>query len=360
MSLDNDWLEYLNEEENDQENEFEHDINTDVFEKDVSMTKKIAPEASELYISTKTEIAFLNKELDLNTIFWQLPIIDYDVLTEGFIKKQMKFISNTEAEYDVIQTNIKKYTDIYVEQQILSKMKADIGTKKYKDVRKISIGLSKKDMLSNRTKKKGAFYNCFVIIMRILVEGVYKEFHIKIFNTGKIELPGIQTENILTHVKERLLTILNVTIDQSLKYREDVLKNFDGIESILINSNFDCNYYLDRFKLSQILKYKRNLNVIYDSCTYPGVRCKFYYNTESSNYSGIKTDTNTKSISFMIFRTGSILIVGKCSEEVLHNIYTYIKELLYEYYAEIEISNVDKKDKQRHIKKVRKQITFTN
>ena len=98
MSLDNDWLEYLNEEENDQEKEFEHDINTDVFEKDVSTTKKIAPEASELYISTKTEIAFLNKELDLNTIFWQLPIIDYDVFTEGFIKKQMKFISNSEVD----------------------------------------------------------------------------------------------------------------------------------------------------------------------------------------------------------------------------------------------------------------------
>ena len=60
----------------------------------------------------------------------------------------------------------------------------------------------------------------------------------------------------------------------------------------------------------------------------------------------------------MIFRTGSILIVGKCSEEVLRHIYTYIKELLYEYYAEIEISNIEKKDKQRHIKKVRKQITI--
>tara|TARA_Y100000768_G_scaffold387239_1_gene377881 strand:- start:3491 stop:4558 length:1068 start_codon:yes stop_codon:yes gene_type:complete len=351
MSLDNDWLEYLNETEEDIVEQASHDI------VEISDTPaKVAPIASELYISTKTEIAFLNKELDLYRIFWQLPIIDYDKTGEGFIKKQMKFISNTPEEYDDIQKNIEKYQDIYVEQQILSKMKTDIGVKKYKDVRKISIGLSKKDMLSNRTKKKGAFYNCFVIIMRILVENLYKEFHIKIFNTGKIELPGIQSEEMLSVVKVKMLSILNESIDATLKYREDVLKNFDGVESILINSNFDCNYYLDRFKLSQILKYRRNLNVIYDSCTYPGVRCKFYYNTDTSNYSGIKTSENTKSISFMIFRTGSILIVGKCSEIVLRHIYTYIKELLYEYYSEIEIANVEKKEKFRHVKRVKKQI----
>ena len=43
-------------------------------------------------------------------------------------------------------------------------------------------------MITNRTKKKGAFYNCFVIIMRVMENGKFKEYHIKIFNTGKIEL----------------------------------------------------------------------------------------------------------------------------------------------------------------------------
>ena len=34
-------------------------------------------------------------------------------------------------------------------------------------------------------KKKGAFYNCFALIIRIKEKNVYKEVHIKIFNTGK-------------------------------------------------------------------------------------------------------------------------------------------------------------------------------
>uniref|UniRef100_A0A6C0BWJ4 TATA-box binding protein n=1 Tax=viral metagenome TaxID=1070528 RepID=A0A6C0BWJ4_9ZZZZ len=346
MTLDNDWLDYLNNEES---------CEGAVVES-VRVSDKTPPIASTLYISTKTEIAFLNKELDLYNIFWRLPVTNYDLLESGFVKKQMKFISNSLPEYEETQNNLKEYSELYIEQQLLSKMKADIGAKKYKDVRKISIGLSKKDLLTNRTKKKGAFYNCFVLILRIETNKIFKEFHIKIFNTGKIELPGIQTHQMLIDVKKKLISILNVSIDSELAYREDILKNFDGIESILINSNFDCNYYLDRFKLSQILKYKRNLNVIYDSCSYPGVRCKFYYNAKTVNYSGIKTEENIKSISFMIFRTGSILIVGKCSEEVLRNIYLYIKDLLYEYYAEIEIPNVEKKEKIKHIKRVRKQI----
>jgi TATA-box binding protein (TBP) (component of TFIID and TFIIIB) len=351
MSLDTDWLDYLNDDECSDQHQSDRKCTVDE-------PMKNAPKASDLYISTKTEIAFLNKALDLYSIFWKLPITDYDALQCGFIKKQMKFISNTPEEYDDIQKNIERYGDNYVDQQILSKMKADIGVKKYKDVRKISIGLSKKDMLTNRSKKKGAFYNCFVIILRVLYEGVYKEFHIKIFNTGKIEMPGIQKESIFLIVKKKLLEILNESIDPEIKYREDVLKNFDGVESILINSNFDCNFYLDRYKLSQILKYDRNLNIIYDSCTYPGVRCKFYYNPDCSNYSGVKSSENTKSISFMIFRTGSILIVGKCSENVLRHIYKYIKELLHDYYAEIEIPNLEKKTKIKHVKKVKRQIVF--
>jgi hypothetical protein len=321
MNLDNDWLNYLNG------NESEDELQLTREDEVVKIASIPSPMPTELYISTKTEIAFLNKPMLLREMFWQIPVQNYDTLEEGIIKKQMKFISNTQEEYDDIQNNLKNYEEYYIEQHILSTMKADIGIKKYKDVRKISIGISKKDILSNRSKKKGAFYNCFVLIIRIKCKGVFKEFHTKIFNTGKIELPGIQTHEMFIDVKKLLIKILQTNIDSSLNYREDILKNFVGDESILINSNFDCNYYLDRYKLSQILKFERNLNVIYDSCTYPGVRCKFYYNSITNNYTGIKTAENNKSISFMIFRTGSVLIVGKCSECVLRHVYVYITDV---------------------------------
>ena len=38
--------------------------------------------------------------------------------------------------------------------------------------------------------------------------------------------------------------------------------------------------------------------------------------------------TNVKEVSFMIFRTGSVLIVGKCDENVLMLIYEFLKVIL--------------------------------
>ena len=48
---------------------------------------------SDIYISTKTKIAFLNlKQIDLVKTFWSIPILDYWIPKEGILKKSMKII----------------------------------------------------------------------------------------------------------------------------------------------------------------------------------------------------------------------------------------------------------------------------
>ena len=44
----------------------------------------------------------------------------------------------------------------------------------------------------------------------------------------------------------------------------------------------------------------------------------------------------------MIFRTGSILIVGKCDEKILYIVYHFIKNILEEEYKDIYVSNIEK------------------
>ena len=46
-------------------------------------------------------------------------------------------------------------------------------------------------------------------------------------------------------------------------------------------------------------------------------------------------DGECKEISFMIFRTGSILIVGNCTKKVLYIIYNFLKKILKNEYVEI-------------------------
>jgi hypothetical protein len=310
--------------------------------KDVNQTSKpynndFIPKCSDIYISTQTKIAYLNHPINLGDVFWKIPIIEYHDESEGIIKKQMKINNTTQKEVDDMETKIKETTS-YIEVDIISKINNVSARKtKFKDVRKINIGLCKKDLMSYRIKKRGAFYNCFVLIMRIKgLSGRYQESHIKVFNTGKLEIPGIQENSFLTLVLEKLVKILSPYID-------DLKVIHDKTETVLINSNFTSNFFINRHALADILKFKYKIHVVYDPCSYPGIQCKFYFNSKNKIHDGtckcskrcdksnrykINSDSSCSEISFMIFRTGSVLIVGHCSEETLHIIYKCVKNIL--------------------------------
>ena len=258
----------------------------------------------------------------------------------------------------MIQSKLKDV--FYFEEHVITHIDNPNGRIKFKDVRKVSIGISKKDIMRYRCKKKSAFYNCFVLILRLKVNDEFKEFHVKVFNTGKIEIPGIQSDDTFELILREILGILKPHISPDLDYKENTN------ETVLINSNFNCGYFINREALYEILKYKYNIQAIYDPCSYPGIQCKFYYKQEDAPYSiqnGVQQkDKNVTEVSFMIFRTGSILIVGKCDENVLMVIYQFLKNILTcEYKNIFQKSHVPEanvaKDK---LKKMRRKTVLIN
>ena len=294
------------------------------------------PKCSDLYISTTTKISYFDKDIDLFDVFWKIPIISYSTKDVGCVKKQMKYTFVDESDVESIKKKLEDY-ELYDLQQI-SFVKND--TKNiYKDVRKINIGMCEKDIVSTRSKKKSAFYNCFVLIVRLYDDNseTFKENHVKIFNTGKLEMPGIKCDKfhnmILTYVKElfRLHCGLNVNIKENH-------------ETVLINSNFTCNFCINREKLTSILKQKYKIETSYDPCSYPGIMSKKLI------------ENSKKKISFMIFRTGSVLIVGKCSLEQIEKLYLELKEIFKNEYNEIAVdinfNNMLKKNKSQRKKYV--------
>jgi hypothetical protein len=294
-----------------------------------------SPKATNIYISTKTKIAYLNNIIDLKNIFWLIPTIDYYRPLNGVIKKQIKINSNTTEEYNFIQEKLKQEKSI-VEQYIITHIDNPAGRIKFKDIRKVSIGICKKDIMSYRSKKKSAFYNCFVLILRIKIDCVYKDFHVKVFNTGKLEIPGIQNDKSFEIILEEIIKILQPYFEDKLSYKP----NSD--ETVLINSNFNCGFYINREVLFDIFKFKYNIQAIYDPCSYPGIQCKFYFNPDVEIQNGCQISEenkhlykNIKEVSFMIFRTGSVLIVGKCDEKLLLSIYEFLKIILNNEYKNI-------------------------
>ncbi len=322
-----------------------------------------APKSSNIYISTKTKIAYLDTPVDLKELFWQVPVIPYAKPCDGVIKKQMKF--NTISPEELLDIQEKLKSEMYFEEHIITHIDNPSGRIKFKDTRKISIGVSKKDLMSYRCKKKSAFYNCFVLILRMRVQNIFKEFHVKVFNTGKLEIPGVQSETVFELILKQVTETLQPYLKQKLGYKDD------SNETVLINSNFNCGFFINREALYDILKFKYNIQSIYDPCSYPGIQCKFYYNPDVGIQNGCQISEenkqlfqNIQEVSFMIFRTGSVLIVGRCDENVLMIIYEFLKIILNNEFKNINQRNVTSgsttetviKDKKKKIR--RKNITI--
>lgn len=358
-SIDDEWFQFLNGKE-----PYLNDINYDNTPSQVSSQNKI-PECQDLYISTTTRVLFLNTPIDIDNVFWNINIGKYSNPNTVIIKKQMKIVSKTIEEYNEYRqklSNIEYYTE-HIIKQVNNPLARRV---KFKDERKITIGISKKDIMNYRGKVKNAFYNCFAIIVRFKQEGSFKEIHVKVFNTGKLEIPGIINEELLYKVKNILIDLLARITNRSI-YFIDTHKE----QNVLINSNFNCGYYINRDKLYKILRTKYNLETTYDPCSYPGIKCKFYYNNKVSSDTeqhGLieSCDKYMKSselteydkyteISFMIFRTGSCLVVGNCVERILRFVYEYIKTILYNEYTEIYVTSDIKSIKEKK-EKLRKKI----
>jgi TATA-box binding protein (TBP) (component of TFIID and TFIIIB) len=309
MTIDDEWLNFL---DNKQDDTLTVDVNSDIIQANVSLDD-LEKACSAIYISTKTKILFLSKTINIFEDFWKIPIIDYNKQIEGITKKQIKVSFENVEDYNKMLAKLETISNVN------SKIISHIDNERFKHTRKISIGLSKKDLLNNPNKEKSAFYNCFVLFLRIYHNNTFKETHIKIFNTGKIEIPGIQSDEQLNIIIQKLLELLKMYIDNTIEC------NYKDTENVLINSNFNCGFYINREILYSLLRNKYNINAIYDPCSYPGIRCIYYHNV---------CDRIVK-ISYMIFRTGSILIVGKCDEDVLIIVYNFIKTIILNEYKDI-------------------------
>ena len=160
-------------------------------------------------------------------------------------------------------------------------------------------------------------------------------------------------------------------MSEKLCYKEN------SCETVLINSNFNCGFYINREILYDTLRYKYNIQAIYDPCSYPGIQCKFYFNPDVDLQNGCQISQenkdlykNVKQVSFMIFRTGSVLIVGKCDENVLMLIYEFLKNIFNLEYTKIcqknstfDLNDVNKlkidKEKKKKIRKKNILVTFS-
>jgi hypothetical protein len=310
----------------------------------IPVVPTLVPKPSQLYISTKTRMAHLSTEVDIHTIFWKLPIVSYSIPMNGCVQKQIKINSHSQEEVTLMQDKLK-LEPVYYE-HIISKITTSKRIK-FKDVRKISIGISQRDVLvqTHKNKPKSAFYNCMVLLTRLQIEDNFHEFHVKVFNTGKIEIPGMKDDSTYNLLLNQVVSYLNPYL------LPGTVLIPSKTTTILVNSNFNCGFFIKRNCLFELLQTKYNMQCIYDPCSYPGIITKYFH-----------TDSQTQLITemhFMIFRTGSVLISGNGSDHVLQTIYKFVTNLLQTEHAFICQHNINEPYGQQNKKQKNKKMRNT-
>jgi hypothetical protein len=171
-------------------------------------------------------------------------------------------------------------------------------------------------------------------------------------------------------------TYIAETLFEQENYQACEVLSLRGKE--LINSNFNCGFYIHREKTMAILRSEKyGIEAAYDPCSYPGVKCKYYFkewlgiNTAEQDGRILDEDRGVKMkdlirmkkytvVSFMIFRTGSCLIVGNCSEAVLLFVFEFVKNMLEKEYDEIYLQkDADLVVKIKKTKPRKRTIAFT-
>jgi TATA-box binding protein (TBP) (component of TFIID and TFIIIB) len=285
----------------------------------------------------------------------------------------MKVVSKNQEEYAELQNKLS--TIPYYNENIIKQINnPDARRIKFKDERKITVGLSRKDIVNTRGKTKNAFYNCFAMILRFQYEGKFKEIHVKVFNTGKLEIPGVINMALLETAKVMIYNILQPLVADPIIFIENL--EFDNV---LINSNFNCGFYINRDKLHATLRSEKyGIESAYDPCSYPGIKCRFYFSnkigfSDLSRQTGriLPEDSQMKmselidskkytEISFMIFRTGSGLVVGNCTDKILYHVFDVIKKILQEEFLNIRALNETASTKDKTLKLRKRSIVVSN
>lgn len=334
-----------------------------------------------LVISTQSNNARLNNEGDINVseLFWALRVMPYIRRNEGVIKKQMKIQCATREALAVLQSRL-----VHIPSHTLSKVEhidEPGATTPFKYVAKLSIGVASKEIQAHRAKEKDAFFNSFTMVLRLRYKNDFKEIVTKVFNGGILSLPGMLDNELL----ERTLMMVNRVLGEAslrmspekppLQYRPG------SVTDVMVNSNFWCGFGLDRDKVVDMMINKYQLETTYDPSKYPGVVCRYYTRDdcdtcgvcpcnppcstlEIGNGKGRKRAAAVGDhkpclpMTFMMFRTGSVLIVGRCGDELLSRVHKFVATVLLTNKADIQNGPGMCPSKKNVRKKSRKRLAY--
>lgn len=217
------------------------------------------------------------------------------------------------------------------------------------------LGLSHKDIFTNRKITSKSFFNQSTIVLRRMIKDEkdekdekndshnWKEVNVKLFANGGIQMTGVTSESFAKSAMEWLLNKFQ-SLPESPFLGDPAIQRF-SVQ--LINTDYTINKFINQDALHKILINEYNMVSMLEKTIYQGVNTKFFFNT-NNNHSGIcccnrlckgqgTGDGNgeCKRITMSIFRTGTIIITGARELHQIQSAYQFLNSIFDKYHSKI-------------------------
>ena len=336
-------------------------------------------QSGNLQLSTKSNVLKLNTDtVPYMELFWKTPVMPYMLAKEGIVRKEIMIALPTperaEEYFQRRNRYLHNYKDQIVSERILPLNRGSssinnqattilfsndaesthIPYRGPQDTRSLHVGICQKEIECKKREERKAFPNCFVFYLRWSRNGgkTFEESHIKIFSTGKIDMPGINCPRQLHHIKELIqklvfpLPMLEAIhlIDSPLRDSNTFWQTFDDAKVVLVNAEFQCNFRIQLQKLRDLLFTNYKLKSELKNET-PGLKCSLFVrrNLSLNNVQqtfivdpedefaakrSLSVKTKYFKITYTFFQSGEVLVSGACPEEIIEFTFAFMKNVL--------------------------------
>lgn len=229
------------------------------------------------------------------------------------------------SSFDEIMNNIKIFSSpILLESLRISTITLCFNLNSNIDIK----NLSKKYL----SKNNGKFYNSIIFNWHTKYQNKTL-VSVKIFLNGKVQVAGLSSIKSCAYIIRK--------VDNKCKdfYENKIDSKITNVKIAMINSDFKINNSVNLTKFCDLLSnysIQTNgnfLSIVYQPIKYPAINSKFICDKYLQQYFehnykyGFKKKFN-KSVSILIFRSGSIIITGGDDLNDYFNIYKYILNII--------------------------------
>lgn len=166
-------------------------------------------------VSTQTKIVILSEPIDVNDLFWRLPVVPYEEPRAGIIKKQIQICSDSPEQVDAYLQKRAGLDCFFTELVTANDKNSNVNARKtaFTDERIPFVGVVSKDLVSGNSIAKRTFIHSITLNVRAwnAAQDRWNEVHVKTFNTGKFINPGIVpcSVDMFLHVVSLVVELFN-------------------------------------------------------------------------------------------------------------------------------------------------------